>query len=80
MSRENVEVLRRLFERWNAGDRTVPTEYLDPAVELETPFSSVSGEPYRGHAGVEDWIRDLDEQFSEWRYRLDDVREVGTPT
>jgi ketosteroid isomerase-like protein len=77
MSRENVEVVWKLFERWNSGDHTAPTEYLDPSVELETPFSSVSGEPYRGHAGVEEWIRDLDEQFSVWRYCLDDVREVG---
>ena len=51
MSQENVEVVRAIFERWNAGDRTVAQEYLDPAVEAETPFSSVSGTPYRGYAG-----------------------------
>ncbi|HEV2924769.1 MAG TPA: hypothetical protein VGW98_12085 [Solirubrobacteraceae bacterium] len=37
MSHENVEVVRAIFERWNSGDRNVPTEYLDPAVELESP-------------------------------------------
>src|SRR5438874_1250690 len=77
MSRENVEVVRALVEHWNAGVRSVLTEYLDPAVELESPFSSVSGPPYRGHAGIEEWTRELDEQFSVWRLRLDDVREVG---
>jgi ketosteroid isomerase-like protein len=77
MSQENVEVLRAIFDRWNAGDRSAITEYLDPAVELESPLSSVSGEPYRGHAGIEEWIHDLDEQFAERRLRLDDVREVG---
>jgi ketosteroid isomerase-like protein len=77
MSHENVEVVRAIFERWNAGDHSVPTEYLDPAVELESALSSVSGEPYRGHAGFEEWTRDLDEQFAEWRLRLDEVRDVG---
>jgi ketosteroid isomerase-like protein len=72
-----VEVVRTIFQRWNAGDHSVPTAYLDPAVELESALSSVSGEPYRGHAGFEEWIRDLDEQFAEWRLRLDEVREVG---
>ncbi len=77
MSQENVEVVRALVDHWNAGVRSVLTEYLDPAVELESPFSSVSGEPYRGHAGIEQWVRDVDEQFAEWQIELDDVREVG---
>jgi len=77
MSRGHVETVRRLFERWNAGDHSIPQEDLDPAVELESPLSSVRGEPYRGHAGIEEWMRDLDEHFVEWRLRVDDVREVG---
>jgi ketosteroid isomerase-like protein len=74
---KNVEVVRAIFERWDAGDHSVPTENLDPTVEFETPFSSVSGQPYRGYAGIEQWLRDIDEQFVEWRFRIDDVREVG---
>jgi ketosteroid isomerase-like protein len=77
MSRENVEIIRSLIENFNAGDRTVPAELFDPEFELETPFSSVSGTPYRGHAGIEDWLRELDEQFSEWQNRLDNIRENG---
>jgi ketosteroid isomerase-like protein len=69
--------VRRLFERWNAGDRSIPPADLDPAVELESPLSSVLGRPYRGQAGIAQWIRDVDEQFAEWRLRVDDVREVG---
>ncbi len=76
MSQENVEILRALADQWNAGVRSVPTEHFDPAVEVESPFSSVSGEPYRGYAGVEQWVRDIDEQFAEWRIDLDDVREA----
>jgi ketosteroid isomerase-like protein len=77
MPQENVEMVRALYERWNAGDRSDPAEYCDPAVELESPFSSVVGEPYRGFAGMEQWMRDVDEQFSEWQVRGDDVRAVG---
>jgi ketosteroid isomerase-like protein len=77
MSQQNVEIVRALVDHWNTGVRSALTEYLDPAVELESPLSSVSGTPYRGHAGIEEWTRDLDEQFSVWRLHLDDVREVG---
>jgi ketosteroid isomerase-like protein len=77
MSQENVEMVRAVVEHWNAGNRTVPSELLAPDFELETPFSSVSGTPYRGYAGIEEWLRDLDEQFSEWQNQIDDIREVG---
>ncbi len=78
MSGQNVEVVRAMVDNWNAGVRSVLTEYLDPAVELESPFSSLSGEPYRGHAGIEQWVRDVDEQFADWRIDVADVREIGS--
>jgi hypothetical protein len=79
MSRDRVEMVRALFERWNAGDHGVETiaEYFDPAIELESPFSSVVGEPYRGYAGMERWVGDLDEQFTVWSISPDEVREIG---
>ncbi len=76
MPASNVEVARALIELWNEGVRSVPAEYVDPAVELESPFATISGEPYRGHAGVEQWARELDEQFSQWRVHSEDVRAV----
>jgi ketosteroid isomerase-like protein len=72
-----VETVRARVDHWNAGVRSLVTKYFDPAVELESPISSVSGEPYRGHAGIEQWARDVDEQFAEWQIDLDDVRETG---
>ncbi len=79
MSRDRVETVRALFERWNAGDHGVESfpEFFDPAIELESPFSSVVGEPYRGYAGMERWVADLDEQFTLWSISLDEVREIG---
>jgi ketosteroid isomerase-like protein len=77
--RDRVELVRAMFELWNAGDRdfAVLPEYVDPAIELESPFSSIVGEPYRGYAGIEQWTRDIDEQFVEWSISPYDVREVG---
>jgi hypothetical protein len=52
-------------------------ELFDPELELEGPLASVVGEPYRGYTGIEQWVRDIDEQFSEWRITAEDIREVG---
>lgn len=78
MSDARVELFRGLVERWNSGERdfAIPA-YVDSAIELETPFSSLAGAPYRGYAGIERWVRDVDEQFAEWSIGLDDVRPAG---
>ncbi len=81
MSQQNVETVRALIGLWNARDRGALArslaDYCDPAIELEGPLSSVSGETYRGYAGIERWVLDLDEQFLEWRISIDDVRHEG---
>lgn len=79
MSQRRAEIVRAHSEAWNAGERklTQLAKYLDPAIELESPLSSVAGEPYRGYAGIERWVSDLDEQFAEWHTGIDDLREVG---
>ena len=77
MSQGNVEIVRALFDGWNVGDRPDPAQYCDPAVELESPFSSLNGEPYRGYAGMKQWMRDIDEQFSQWQFVVEDLRAAG---
>ena len=71
-------MVRALIEQWNAGDRDVDllSQSVDPAIELESPLSSLAGEPYRGYSGLERWMRDLDEQFAEWAINVDEVRQV----
>jgi ketosteroid isomerase-like protein len=74
-----VQTSRALIELWNARDRPLARmcEFFDPAIELHSPLSSVAGEPYRGYAGIEQWLRDVDEQFARWSVAADDVRQVG---
>jgi hypothetical protein len=76
MSQENVEVMRAVFGFWNADDFDAIEQFLDPAVELVSPLSSVTGESYRGYAGVKRWQQDVYEQFVEWRLTVDQFREV----
>jgi hypothetical protein len=79
MSKDRVDMARALFQRWNDGDHgaEVFPEYFDPAIELVSPFSSVAGEPYRGYAGMERWVSDLDEQFVVWSITPDELQMVG---
>ncbi|MFN2612636.1 MAG: nuclear transport factor 2 family protein [Solirubrobacterales bacterium] len=75
MSEENVELVRRAFERWNEGDRIVPDEEIHPDVEIVTSFRP---EPFRGREGFRQWIQEIDQQFEEWRNVVDEWRDAGT--
>ena len=79
MSADRVELVRSLFDLWNAGqhDAAAFPDYFDPAIELESPFSSIRGAPYQGYAGIEEWVRDQDEQFAVWSISADELRQVG---
>jgi SnoaL-like domain len=79
MSLEKADVVRQLVVRWNGGDRDVANldGHVDPAIELESPLAALGGEAYRGHAGLERWARELDDQFADWNIGLDEVRQIG---
>ena len=80
MSRDHAGLIREVIELWSLRDHRGLgdlSRLVDPAIELESPFASVAGEPYRGYPGLERWVLDIDEQFAEWSILADDVRQVG---
>ena len=74
----NAEAVRRAFERWNSGDRRPPVEDVHPDVEIRTAIGNAfQGEPFRGHAGLGEWLGGLDESFERWEAQVDEFREQG---
>ena len=63
MSQENVELVREGFARWNEGDYDFFFNSTAPDVELLSRFGSLTGEPYRGHRGVREWLADIQQSF-----------------
>lgn len=62
MSRENLELHRRVVEAFNRGDIEGIVTLCDPGIELR---SAVTASVYHGHEGVRQWRRDLEEAFGE---------------
>jgi ketosteroid isomerase-like protein len=73
MSQENVEVCKRMVDRWNLGDRSMPEDEVHPDVEVVSRFRS---EPFRGRDGFRHWIEEIDRHFEEWRMVVDDWRDA----
>ena len=80
MSQENVELTRRATDAYNRRDVDAMLEQLDPEVEWHSALSILlSGKRtvYRGHRGVREWFRELDQVVDKIHIEYTDIRELG---
>jgi len=66
MSRENVEVVRRIERAFNEGDIEAILAQLHPAVEWEEQFIPGVDPVYRGREGVRRWAEAVFAVRDEW--------------
>ena len=80
MSQDNVEQTKRAADAYNRRDVEALLEELDPEVEWHSALSVLlSGRAtvYRGHGGVRDWFRELDEVVAEVHVEYTNIRDLG---
>jgi ketosteroid isomerase-like protein len=77
MSRENVEIVRRLFDAEIRRDTETALTLYDPGIEFDTSrgtFGDVAGRRlYHGHEGLRTWFRDW---YEAWENVQEDVEEL----
>jgi ketosteroid isomerase-like protein len=74
LTRENVDIVRRWFERWNAGERDTFDEEMHPEAEI---VSVMLGGAHRGPDGLRRWFGEIEDQFDEWVVFTDEIRSAG---
>jgi uncharacterized protein len=80
MSQENIEIVRRGFEAGNRRDVEALIEVLDPEVEWHSALlKALEGKAamYRGHEGIREFFRDLDELFDMLHAEYPEIRDLG---
>jgi ketosteroid isomerase-like protein len=80
MSQENVEAFKRAIEAYNRRDIDAFLEEIDPEVEWRGALQALlesEGTVYRGHEGVRQWVRDIDEALADIRLDLPEIRDLG---
>jgi ketosteroid isomerase-like protein len=80
MSQENVEAFKRGLEAGNRGDVETLLEILDPEVAWQSALHSLLGGEatvYRGHDGIREMLRDLEEAFDEIHGEFAEIRDLG---
>ena len=77
MSRENVEIVRLLAERVNAGDLEAELELIHPEVELVTYEGEPEAGVYRGHEGYREYARSWIDALDEHHVEVDELIDAG---
>jgi len=83
MSQENVKAFERAIEAYNRRDIDEFLDEMNPDVELQGALQALlEGEAtvYRGHEGVRQWVRDIDEAIADIRLELPEIRDLGDRT
>ena len=70
LSEAQQDLIRKIFERWNRGDREIDPAETDPEAEIH---SAMTGFTYRGYDGVRKWMEEIDEQFDSWRISIEEI-------
>ena len=76
MSRENVEVVRGLYEAWNRSGGVPPLELIDPAIEAEV-VDGLDLTIYQGHAGVSDLLESFWDLFEGHHIEVEECIPAG---
>jgi ketosteroid isomerase-like protein len=67
MAGDHIALARRAYRAFADQDLEAIVKFSDPEVEVHTVTGTVAGrkEPYRGHAGLEAYMRDVNEVWDE---------------
>jgi len=72
MSRESrEELIRREFDRWNAGEREIDPRVIHHDFVLQSALTDAT---YHGHDGLRRWMTEIDDQFEVWHSFVDEFR------
>ena len=81
MSKENVEIVRRIYDAVEADDPEAVFSHYDPDVEWDTARLASEGISatglYRGHEGIRKFFRQWNEAWGESHFDLEELIDAG---
>jgi ketosteroid isomerase-like protein len=78
MSQENVDLARRVIDALELRDTDRLIELTDPDVEWRSVFVVSGGGVYRGHDGIREYVRDMNDAWEIVRLDVDHEVSVGS--
>ena len=77
MSQENVEIVRRIYERLNRGDVDGVVELCDDDFLMDMSERVFNPDTYRGHDGIRRFYEGVREAWESYRWDVEEMRVAG---
>jgi Ketosteroid isomerase-related protein len=79
MSAKAEELVRQAYKAFSKRDLDALREIADPRIEIHTVTGTIAGrsEPYRGHEGMVEYLRDVGETWDEIELLPTDFHELS---
>ncbi len=77
MSQENVEVVRRIYEKLNRGDVEAVVELCDDDFLMDMSERVFNPDTYRGHDGVRRFCEGVRDAWDSYQWTVEDTRVKG---
>ena len=77
MSKENVELAKRVEDAINRRDAEAVGALFHPDFEFHSAIAGVAGDIYRGVEGMQRYFVEVDGTWENFRVDLQEVREAG---
>jgi ketosteroid isomerase-like protein len=77
MSQENVEIVRRFIDAFNARELETFAAMTTPDFEWTTSMMAVEGEVFWGREGIETYFERMREVWDDFRGFADEHRDLG---
>jgi ketosteroid isomerase-like protein len=74
----NLTLVRSAIDAFNRRDVPALCELMTEDVELHPPVAALTGRAYVGHAGIDEWLRDVEESFASSWIEPIELRDLGT--
>src|SRR6187401_2647822 len=80
MSRQNVEVIARVYDAWARRDQESAFDLYAADIDWDmsrAPMVDSGSAVYRGHDGVRQWFQDLLAAFAVIDFTVEDIADAG---
>ena len=67
------ELVRREFDRWNAGEREIDPQVVHHDFVIHSQMTNAT---YHGHDGMRRYFAEIDDQFEDWEVSIDEIRDA----
>ena len=72
-----AEIVRRIYTLWESREWSAIPDFFEPDIEIDLSRNVFNPDVYQGHAGIERYLKSVDEVWEEFRIVPEEFIDAG---